>query len=53
MGIIEYVHKKTLSLDSFLDILCINPLLLPILMYNVVSFDRGVLGTYSMLHPSL
>ena len=28
-----------------------NPFLLPILMYNVVSFDGGVFRTYTLIHP--
>ena len=35
----------------FLYILSIYPFLLPILMYNVVSIDRGVFRTYSIIHP--
>ena len=46
-----YVHKKPQSLDSFLYIPSIYPFLLPVLIYNVVSFNRGVLRTYSMIHP--
>ena len=38
--------KKPQSLDSFF-----YPFLLPILMYNVVSFDCGVLRTYSVIRP--
>ena len=42
LKIIENVRKKPQSLDSFLYFLSIYPFLLPVLMYNVVSFDRGV-----------
>ena len=41
---------KTQSLDSFLYILSKYPFLLPILMYNVISFDHGVLRMYSIIH---
>ena len=34
--------KKLQSLDSFLYIISIYPFLIPVLMSNVVSFDRGV-----------
>ena len=41
---------KNQSLDSFLYILSSYPFLLPVLMYNVLSFDRGVIRTYSTFH---
>ena len=47
----EYVSKKPQLLDSFLYILSIYPFLLPVLMYNVVSFDCGAFRTYSIMHP--
>ena len=49
--IIEYVPKKTQSLDSFLYILSIYSFLLHVLRYNVVSFECGVFQTYSIIHP--
>ena len=36
---------------NVLYILSIYPFLLPVLMYNVVSFDRGAFRTYSIRHP--
>ena len=45
----EFV-KKLPSLESFLYILSIYPFLLPVLMYNVVSFYRGAFLTYSIIH---
>ena len=41
-GVILNMVVKPQSLDSFLYIPSIYPFLLPVLMYNVVSFDRGV-----------
>ena len=38
------------SLESFLYILSIYPFLLPVLMYNVVSFDSGAFRMYSIIH---
>ena len=36
---------------KFLCIPSIYPVLLPVLMYNVVSVDCGVFRTYSIVHP--
>ena len=35
--------KNHSPLDPLMYNICINPLLLPVLLYNVVSFDCGVL----------
>ena len=41
-GVLLNTLKNPPSLDSFLYILSIYPILLPVLMYKLVSFDRGV-----------
>ena len=46
------IRKKLQSLDSFQYILSIYlSILLPVLMYNVVSFDHGVFRMYLIIHP--
>ena len=44
------VLLKTTVIRFLLYILSICPFLLPVLMYNVVSFVPGVFGMYSIIH---
>ena len=45
-----FLCKKPQSLDSFMYILSIYPFLLPVLIYNVVSFDHGAFHMHSIIH---